>query len=72
MIPPVILPETFPWPAIINGDAVTVQPDLRGLRSREEYANPGFRAFDKWVDSDRRSLLLGNTVELSRCDMQKA
>ena len=31
-----------------------------------------FSAANKWVDSDRLSLLLGNTVKLSRWDTQKA
>ena len=45
---------------------------VRARRARKEKGTLGLQCFNKWVDSDPRSLLLGNTVKLSRCDMHRA
>jgi hypothetical protein len=44
----------------------------RARRARKKNESRVFSVSNKWVDSDPRSLLVGNTVKLSRCDMHKA
>jgi len=45
---------------------------VRARRARKKNEPWVFSVSNKWVDSNPRSLLLGNTVKLSRCDMNKA